>query len=502
MVQRARWKTQRAFILATVGAATGLGNIWRFPYVSYANGGGAFLIPYLLAYLAAGIPLIILELGLGQRFQRGAPGAWTKVSKKMEGLGWWSTFVSFVIAIYFAVIVAWIFDYLYYSLTIAWKGRAADFFLNDFLGVSSGPSVIGSVSMPVVVGLVLTWLTIFLSIRKGPELVSRIVRITVPMPVILLIIMIIRGITLDGAMEGVTYYLTPDFASLMSFDVWVAAFTQVFFSVGVGMAIVISFASYKYVQSDITKTSIIITASNAIISVMAGFAVFSVLGYLAFQQGVTIPEVATGGTGLAFVAFPTAIELMPVAAPLFGIIFFLTLLTFALDSAFSFVEAINTSIADSWNISTGKSSAIVCTVLFFLSLFFATDGGFYWIEIVDHFINNYGVTLVCLGEALFIGWAYDVTDFRKWITAVSEWRLGRWWDYCMRFLTPLVIVTIVVASAWEDFLAQFVTGVTQTYGDFPAAINNGVFLAVVLFIPIIAWVIFPRLRKTVVQEEG
>jgi NSS family neurotransmitter:Na+ symporter len=370
----------------------------------------------------------------------------------------------------------------------------------DFRKVSSGPSVIGSVSIPVVIGLMITWITIFLSIRKGPELVSHIVRITVPMPVILLVIMIIRGVTLNGAMDGIMYYITPNFSSLAEPTVWVAAFTQVFFSVGVGMAIVISFSSYKYVHSDITRTSIIITMSNALISIMAGFAVFSVLGHLAFQQGVALPEVATGGTGLAFVAFPTAIELMPFA-PLFGVIFFLTLLTFALDSAFSFIEAINTSIADSWNISTERSSAIVCTLLFSISLFFATNGGFYWIEIVDHFINNYGVTLVCLVEALFIGWAYKVSDFRKWITAVSVWRLGRWWDHCIRYITPMVIFIIVIASAWEDFLKQFTTGVAQTYGGFPADINNGVFFVVVLLLPIVSWIVFPKIRKAVSEDE-
>ena len=151
---RDRWDSRAGFVLAAVGSAVGLGNVWRFPYICYENGGGAFLIPYFVALLTAGIPLLILEYALGHRMQAGAPKAFESVSPKTGFVGWWAVFAGFTIVIYYAIIMAWAFGYLIYSLNLAWGADAEHFFHNDCLGLSSGPGQLGCIRWPVLLGLV------------------------------------------------------------------------------------------------------------------------------------------------------------------------------------------------------------------------------------------------------------------------------------------------------------------------------------------------------------
>ncbi|HHN81461.1 MAG TPA: sodium-dependent transporter, partial [Methanomicrobia archaeon] len=440
--------------------------------------------------LTIGIPLYLLELAIGQRQQCSAPGAWAKMNKRFEGVGWWGLGVSFFLVLYFSAIVAWVYDYLYYSLGTSWAGRAEEFFFQDVLSVSSGPADISGMSIPVAVALVVTWISIYLTLFKGLDLMSKVLKVTVPLPLILLVILMIRGITLDGGIDGIGYYLSPDFSALASPTVWVAAYTQVFFSVGVGMSILIAYASNRYVHSEITRTSIIVSMAEMLISFMAGFVVFSILGYLALAQGVGIPEVVRGGAELAFVAFPTAIELMPVATALFGVMFFITLLTLAHSSAISFVKAISDALTDQWGWSLKKTSAVTCTVLCAASLFFATNAGFYWVEILDHFANNYGVAAVCLVEVIFIGWASDPEELRRWISSISYWRLGRWWVFIIRYFAPTVITGIIALSAYEDFVARI-----PDVMSYPVWTTTLTVLAIVALVPFLSLVVLPRVRR-------
>ena len=200
--KRDRWDSRTGFVLAAVGSAVGLGNVWRFPYICYKNGGGAFLIPYLVALLTAGIPLLILEYALGHKMQAGAPKSFENVSEKSGYIGWWAVFAGFGIVTYYAVIMAWCFGYLIHSLSVAWGANAESFFHGTFLQLSSGPGDLGSIRWPVLAGLAATWISILLIIHKGVKSVGKVVLVTVPLPLLLLVIMVIRGVTLPGAAEG------------------------------------------------------------------------------------------------------------------------------------------------------------------------------------------------------------------------------------------------------------------------------------------------------------
>lgn len=443
------WNSRFAFVMAAIGSAVGLGNVWRFPYVCYENGGGAFLIPYFVALFTAGIPLMILEFSVGHWARSAPPEAFKKIGKKWEWAGWWAVLVPFVIALYYVVVMAWCFSYMIYSLDLRWGSQASMFFKN-FLGDTGTPEVFGSISIPVVLGLIVIWLCVFIILYKGVHRIGKIVAITVPLPTILLIILTIRGLTLPGAIEGISYYLTPNFSRLTDVNVWLAAYAQVFFSLGVAQGIMITYASFLKKKSDITNNAFIISLADAGTSFLAGFTVFSVVGYLAASQGVGITELGIGGPTLTFITYPTAISLLPVAASFFGMIFYVALLTFGIDSAFSMVEPMVSGIHGKWRISKAKATGIMCIIGFFISLVFATGGGLHWLDIVDHFIANFGLVMIGLVECLILGWMYTLSKLRDHANETSEIQIGRWWDILIKFVIPFILFLLLTIAIVDN----------------------------------------------------
>ena len=456
---RERWSGRSAFLMAAIGSAIGLGNVWRFPYVAYQSGGGAFLIPYFVALFVAGIPLVVLEFGLGQKYQGSAPLALFRAKPKFEWIGWWALGVCSVIAIYYVVIMAWCWDYMYFSLTQAWQNNADDFFYRTFLKVSSGPGEIGAISIPSLVGLALTWIVIYWIIKKGVGRVGKVVMITVPLPAILMVILFIRGITLPGAIEGIKYYLTPDFSKLLEPNIWLAAFGQVFFSIGLGWGILIAYSSYRVKNAELVNSGFILALADCGFSFFAGFAVFSILGYLSSITGNPIQEVATAGFGLAFIAYPTAISALPVMSALFGVIFFLMLLSLGIDSAFSMVEAVISGFIDKWKISKARAAAVFCVVGFILGIFLISEGGFHWLDIFDHWAGHYGLAAVGLMECIVVGWFVDIRKFLDEVNEVSEIKLGVWWIWMIKYVTPAILGTSIVLDLVKE--------VSTRYGDYP-----------------------------------
>jgi len=433
--------------MAAIGSAVGLGNVWRFPYVCYDNGGGAFLIPFFVAIFTAGIPLLILEFSVGHWARGSPPDAFKKIGKKWEWAGWLTVLMPFIVATYYVVIMAWCFSYMVYSIDLRWGTQSGSFFAN-FLGDTGSPLILGGISIPVLLGLIAVWLCIFLILYKGVKRIGKVVALTVPIPTILLIILTIRGLTLPGAMEGISYYLTPDFSKLGDVNVWLAAYAQVFFSFSLAQGIMITYASFLKKKSDLTNNAFIVALADAGTSFLAGFAVFSVAGYLAMMQGVGIDTLGTqiAGPNLTFITYPTAISLLPFAAAFFGIIFFIALLTFGIDSAFSMIEPISTSVNNKWRISKAKATAIMCTLGFFLSLIFATGGGLYLLEIIDHFIANFGLVTIGLLECIIFGWMFRLRRLRDHANETSEIMLGKWWDILIKFVIPAILTILLVVA--------------------------------------------------------
>jgi len=458
MAHRDRWASRQAFIMAAVGSAIGLGNLWRFPMVAYANGGGAFLIPYIVALLTAGIPLMILEYSLGSLFQKSSPGSLHAARPGFEMIGWWALGIGSTISFYYAVVMGWSWDYLACSFgRLPWCNDAQAFF-DNLLGLTSGPGELGHISWPALLGLAATWALIYWIIKAGVLRVGKVVMITVPLPAFLLVLILIRGLTLPGAAEGLAYYLTPDFGALTNAKTWLQAYAQVFFSLSLGFGILTAYASYLPKRSDIANNAFITSFADAGFAFFAGFAVFSVLGYLAQSQGVPIDSVVRGGPGLAFVIYPTAMSLMPLA-PLVSIMFFVTLLTLGIDSAFSIVEGAVAGLRDKWKVSQQRAALYFSIFGFLVGIIFTTGAGLFWLDIVDRWMNDYGLVVIGLMECIAIGWFYGTGKLKKYINEVSDFRIGIWWDIFIKWVTPLALGWAIVMSIIDDF--------KQPYGDYP-----------------------------------
>ena len=457
--ERQHWTSRPAFIMAVVGSAVGLGNMWRFPYVVAKHGGGAFLIPYFVALFVAGIPIMMLEMGLGQMTQRGAPAALARINKRLEWIGWWGLLVGSVISFYYAVVMSWCWNYVVHSFWIMeWGWDTATFFKEEVLHLSQGPQDVTQIVWPIVFGLAITWLCIFLIICKGVKVVSKVVMVTVPLPVLLLVILFIRGVSLPGAgpEQGLAYFLNPDWGKLFSDpDVWLDAFGQVFFSLSLGFGIMIAYASYEARRAEVTNNAVISSLADCATSFFAGFAVFSTLGFLAAVQGTDVADIAKDGPILAFVTYPAAIYHMPGLQWLLSLALFLALLSLGIDSAFSIVEGAVTGLADKWGVSQRAITGGFCLLGFFMGLPFCTDAGLFWLDIVDHWMNRYGLVAVGLAECLAVSLFFGVRRFRRFINDVSEIRVGRWWDVLIGVVTPACLAFFLI---WN-----LVRSITQPY---------------------------------------
>jgi NSS family neurotransmitter:Na+ symporter len=483
MAKQEFWNSRFAFIMAAVGSAVGLGNVWRFPYVCYDNGGGAFLIPFFVAIFTAGIPLLILEFSVGHWARGTPPKAFKKVGEKWEWAGWLAVLIPFIVAIYYVVIMAWCFSYMIYSIDLRWGTHAESFFLS-FLGDTGSPLVFGGISLPVLLGLIAVWFCIFFILYKGVGRIGKVVALTVPIPTILLIILTIRGLTLPGALEGISYYLTPDFSKLGDVHVWLAAYAQVFFSFSLAQGIMITYASFLKKKSDITNNAFIVALADAGTSFLAGFAVFSVVGYLAMKQNIGIDALGgqIAGPNLTFITYPTAISLLPFAAAFFGSIFFIALLTFGIDSAFSMIEPIAASANYKWRISKAKATATMCIFGFLLSLIFATGGGLYLLEILDHFIANFGLVTIGLLECVIFGWMFKIKQLRDHANKTSEILLGRWWDILIKIIIPIILVILLVAAIVNNVI-------NNPYPDYPGWLIVLMGISPLLIIVIVSFVL-------------
>ncbi len=447
MDSREQWNSQIGFLLAAVGSAIGLGNIWRFSYMAYNYGGGAFLVPYITALVTAGIPLLILEFAMGHERMGSAPLACRKIRPGWEWLGWWAvTFVMFGIVLYYMVVVAWCLNFMVYSFSLAWGNNPDTFFFKDFLQVSSSPAMLGGFRPPVLIALSVVWLVnwviVFRGISNGIELANK---IFMPTLFILTCCLVAWAVNLDGAMTGLRAYVTPDFSKILSPKVWIDAYSQIFFTLSLGFGIMIAYASYLPRQSNITRNAILTALINSGYSLLAGVGVFSVLGFMAVSQGKPLSEVVSQSIGLAFVAYPQAISLMP-GGRFFGAIFFFCLFVAGISSSISIIEAFTSAIIDKFGCKRKPLVTLLALSGMAGSLVFTTRAGLLWLDIVDHMLTHYGLVVVGIGECILTGWFFNTTFFRKHLNRLSSIRLGQWWDVTIRWFIPFALGIILLSD--------------------------------------------------------
>jgi neurotransmitter:Na+ symporter, NSS family len=462
-VDRGRWGTKIGFILAAMGSAIGLGNIWRYPYVVYSEGGGAFLIPYFIAIATAALPILILEYALGHKYGVAGPFAFRAIARKWEPLGWFQVAISFMISTYYIIILAWCLAYIFFSFGSQWGNDTEGFFLGEYAGVSPSFWEVGGLQWKVLLPLVVTWALVIWILRRGVsrgiELTSKIL---MPALIIMLIIIVLRAITLDGAGEGLNVLFTPDFEKIFSDPgVWIAAYGQVFFSMSIAFSIMITYASYLPRHTDLSNSAFIVGLSNAGFEFLAAIGVFAVLGFLAAAQSAEVTEVAgDGGVALAFITFPAIINTLPGLNTLFGLLFFGTLFFAGLTSAVSILETAIAPMREKFALSRTVSVSIVCGAAALVSIVYSTGGGLYYLDTIDHFLNNFGLVVAGLIEVIFIAWvAKQLGPLAEHVNATSYIRAGAWWKWSLLLITPVLLGVMTIFN--------FYTEVTTRYEDYP-----------------------------------
>jgi len=547
-LDRGNWDSPVEFLLSCLSFAVGLGNIWRFPYLCYRNGGGAFLIPYVISLVLMGLPVFLFEMGAGQFSAEGPVSVW-KLCPLFQGIGYGMCFLSLYIGTYYNIILSWAFFYIFSSFTSSlpwascenpWNSEACrrfdsknctshggvmtneqdcvfqkdvtidvwknitetannaklpsdEFFHNFMLDISQGIHDLGSIRWELALCLLLAWTIVYCALWKGIKSFGKLVYFTALFPYCILIILLVRAATLPGYMDGITFYLTPKWEKLLEINVWADACIQIFFSLGVTWGGMITLASYNQFNNNVFRDALLVGMGNCITSFFAGFVIFGIIGYMAHELGVPVEDVAAQGAGLAFIAYPEAVSRMPIS-PLWSILFFLMLLSLGFGTQFSTTETVVTVLQDQFPALRGKNrkwlTLCVCSFMYLCGLFMITEGGMYVLQLVDNHSATYSALILGCLEVSVMAWIYGVDRFLDDL----RFMLGFYpyprilWKAAWMFISPTIVVLILVFS-WINYKGS-------SYDDyiFPAWANVlgwCITFSSVVCVPIVAiWKIF------------
>jgi len=448
--KRESWGSRVSFLLACIGYAVGLGNIWRFPYNAYKSGGGAFLVPYFIMLLLCGIPLLFMELAVGQYTRRGPIGALGRLCPLLKGAGVGTVVISFLLSTYYNVILSWALFYFISSFKhpLPWVGcnnwwnsknclensaniiggsslvnqsegvsPTQEYFDKRVLQMTDGIHDFGQFRLELFGLLALAWVLVYFCLWKGVAMTGKVVYLTATLPIFLLIAFAIRGATLPGAGQGLKFFFLPDWEKVLEPQVWVNAASQVFNSVGIAFGSLIAFSSYNKFRGPVLRDTLIVTLVDAGVSLLCGVAVFAVLGNLAHEQGKDVADVVADGPGLVFVVFPHALSQMPYPQ-VWSVTFFGLVLCLGVDSQFATVEVIITSIKDGWDNSNKYLKHellvfIVCFTSFLCGVPHVFQGGIYWFHILDYYSATISLMYVAFFETVAIVWFYGAGRLAK-----------------------------------------------------------------------------------------
>jgi len=522
--QRPTWGHKAEFILSCVGYTIGLGNVWRFPYLAYKSGGGAFIIPYCIMSVMAGVPLYIMEVSLGQYFAEGPIGTWRIICPLTRGIGYAMMMVSLLVSIYYNVIIAWILFYLFASFRsdVPWRhcdpewasancreeyhisgnGSVYNFTTNSVSCLSGfsaiyknvtvsaaknvsivakcvsdfdvskrispsddyfnryvlqkSPSIneLGKVSWQLALCLLLAWIVVYFCMCKGIQSAGKVVYFTAIFPYVVLFILLIRGLTLEGAGEGVLHYLKPNFTNMLKPEVWGDAGSQLFYSLGPGFGSLLSYGSYNQFTNNCIKDAVFLGFMDIFSSTLAGVVIFSLLGYMALKLQVDISTVVQSGPGLAFVIYPEGVAKMPVS-PLWSILFFFMLFTIGLDSQFGMMECVVTNFLDEYPKQLRKNEKlfilVVCLLAYLVAIPMVCEGGIYIFNLFNTQSAGFSLVFVALVEVLTVGWLFGTDRLNAMVAQMVGYKPSLWWSICWKYFTPAVLIMIIVFAAmgWE-----------------------------------------------------
>lgn len=454
--KRDTWASRGTFILAAVGSAVGLGNAWRFPGLAAKHGGGTFLLVYLVAMFVMGIPLLMMEVSIARKFHKGAGESLRGINKKMEFVGWAATANAFVIVTYYAVVFAWVILMVVGALKFAGMTGDAQAASGVFESLTQTTwDVTGySIPLPVFIAWVIAWLAIYFCIRNGANSVSKVVKYTVFLPVLLLIFMAVKGCTMPGAGAGLQMFFLPKLEAFADASLWIDAVGQVFYSLSIMMAIMFAYGSYLDESSNVATDCIIIAVSDAAVSILSGIVMFSTMGGVGM-----LDSISDSGIGTAFLIYPQAIVNLTKSGwfnALFGIVFYLMLVTLAIDSAFSIVEGVSASLADKFHADPKKTTRKICVAAAIVSLLYITRAGLAWLDIVDNWTNQINLILIGVLECIAIGWCFDVDKVLRQVNRnTDKFKVPRFWfRTSIRYIAPVALSILFVWNLYNLFVVK------------------------------------------------
>ena len=445
------WGSNLSFLLAMIGSAVGLGNIWRYPYVLYSNGGGAFFIPYIVAILIMGIPFLILEYGVGYNFKSSFPKAVKSISKKWEYLGWFLPVAVFMILIYYSAILGWDGFYVIISAFKGWGADPNAYFTGSFLQANDTLGGLGTfvpfVAIAMLVGWVIMWVISHTDLEKG---LGRVSKVLVPLLFAIMIFIVLFSLTLPGAGIGLAELYNPDWSLLLNFNIWMAAFGQMIFSLSLGMSIAFTYASYTKDDSDLVSNALWVTVANCGFENFAAIGVFSILGYMSLQSSVAVPDLVTQGTGLVFIVYPTVFNVLGDWASVIGPLFFFTVYLAGLTSILSTIEPLSFSIQNKFGWSRNKTMTILCVFGAAVSMIYATAMGSYILGIADTFVNQIAILIGVIFECIIFAWIFKAENIIPKLNAKSKSiKLGKWWLVVVKYVLPIFIAIVWVGGILE-----------------------------------------------------
>lgn len=428
--KRGQWASSLGFIMAAAGSAVGLGNLWKFPYLAGQNGGGAFVIVYLIMVLFVGFTIMLGEMTLGRKTGLNAIGAYRMLNKKFTWVGIAGVLSGFFILGFYNVVGGWVIKYIVQFVMGGVQGDPGAFF----------GGFISSAAEPIIYAFIFalaTALIVYKGISGGIEKASKIM---MPALFVMLIIIVFRSVTLPGAAAGLEYYLKPDFSKLTP-GVLVAALGQVFFSLSLGMGCMITYGSYLNNDEDLQKDALIVPFMDTAVALLAGFAILPAVFAFGFEPGA--------GPGLMFITLPQVFASMP-AGTLWGILFFVLVLFAAITSSISLLEVCCAYVIDEHKWSRGKATWILSGIIFILTLLSSLSmgpmsnfliAGKNFFDLLDYLTANILLPLGGLMMCIFIGWFWGVDKAAEEITQGGKFgfSLKGFWNVAIKYIAPIAV---------------------------------------------------------------
>ncbi|XP_036319929.1 sodium-dependent nutrient amino acid transporter 1 isoform X2 [Rhagoletis pomonella] len=481
-VERPNWSNGLEFLMSCISMSVGLGNVWRFPFTAYENGGGAFLIPYIIILFLIGKPMYYLEMVLGQFTSKGSVKIWS-VCPSFLGVGYGQALATICIITYYSSLLALTLYYLVVSCqsllpwtqcrsewgsscvdsystgsanvisvansTIQLQSSSELYFLKEVIkekdNISNG---IGAPEWKLSLSLFVSWIVIFLVIMRGVKSSGKAAYFLALFPYVILVALLVRAVTLEGALNGIIFFLEPNWHELLNPKVWKEAVVQCFFSLAVGLGPIVMFSSYNRFDHCIYRDAMIVTSLDTATSMLAGISIFGILGNLAHNLQITdIKEVIKSGTGLAFISYPDAIAKFQAVPQVFAVLFFFMLFVLGVGSIVALQCTIVTIICDQFKSLRYWKVALLTSICGFLaSIIYVTPGGQWILNLVDFYGGTFVIFGLAILETISISWIYGINNFCDDVEFMTKKQVSLYWRSCWGFFTPLLMIIIFVYS--------------------------------------------------------